>query len=80
MISDYVEKAYLLLQCYSELLEKFPGSASLRLDYANFCDVVGFQEKCDLAASFRILYSIERRRACIYHQKVSGDNFGCCRF
>ena len=26
-------------QCYEELLEKFPGSASLRLDYASFCDV-----------------------------------------
>ena len=27
-------------QKYQELLEKFPGSASLRLDYASFCDVV----------------------------------------
>jgi hypothetical protein len=31
----------IFLQCYAELLEKFPGSASIRLDYANFCDVVG---------------------------------------
>ncbi len=27
-------------QCYEELLEKFSGSASLHLDYANFCEVV----------------------------------------
>ena len=29
-----------VVQCYEELVEKFSGSASLRRDYAEFCDII----------------------------------------
>ena len=67
-------------QCYEELLEKFPGSASLSLDYANFCDVVRQKWKPEFDTANRtrgldIVY-VEKRRKRMNGQRTKSYSDG----